>query len=774
MVVTACRGARYRCFPGCWPALIVLAVVLGTPQLSHAQSVALPGSLDSLPAFEPPMPSPPAVIARDEQGRVTVRVTRLAEPLVIDGELNEPTYTTVQSFGEFIQQEPNEGQPSTERSEVWVFFDDANVYVSARYWKSDPSDLIANEMRKDEQGIFRNDSIGVVLDTFYDRRSGYYFNTNALGAVRDALLVNENQNANLDFNPVWDVRSHRFAGGWSTEMVIPFKSLRYPARREQVWGILIQRIDWKKNEFSYLTAIPPSYGGAGIWKVSSAANLVGIEAPIGGGRLELKPYALAGVSSDQVSSPPVSGEVSGEFGFDARFKLTKGLSADFTYNTDFAQVEADNQQLNLTRFSTFYPEKREFFLEMQNIMSFGPPTGPGGRRSPDDPTPILFFSRQIGLADGFKVPVTAGGRALGRAGDYTLGAFSIRTAESAEAGEPPTTFSVGRVRRNVLQRSSVGVLTTVRSPGRAGSSNLVVGVDGNFRFYQNLEVNGYYAGSDTPGAAGNQASYMAQLRYAGDRYGAEGTRLGVGEAFNAEIGFVPRRGFTRNYGFLRFSPRPAWLPGVRKIGWEGSADHIASTAGQLETLDVEGVFRMNHNSGDEWAVALSHTEDHPKIPFFVAGARIEPGEYRFQDVRASYTLGPQRRIVGTVTVARGGYYDGEKSDAGYSGRVSVTSQFMIEPTITLTRLNMPDGEFRARLIGARTTYTVTPRMFAAALIQYNSSTHAMGTNVRFRWEYRPGSDLFVVYGDGRDTAGRGFPAGLNRTLAVKFTRLFQM
>ncbi|MGE0863549.1 MAG: DUF5916 domain-containing protein [Vicinamibacterales bacterium] len=749
------------------------ALVVAAAPRAGAQPTP-PVAANALPAFSPPPPVAPAVIARDDRGGVTVRVTRLDEPLALDGRLDEAIYEQVSAFGDFIQQEPNEGQPATERSEVWVFYDDRHVYVAARYWKSNPGDLIANEMRKDESGIFRNDSIGVVLDTFYDRRSGYYFNTNALGAVRDALLVNENQNANLDFNPVWDVRSQRFAGGWSTEMAIPFKSLRYPARREQVWGLLIQRIDWKKNEFSYLTAVPPSYGGAGIWKVSSAATLVGIEAPVGGGRLELKPYALAGVSSDRVASPPVSQDLSAEAGFDARYRLTRGLSADFTYNTDFAQVEVDNQQLNLTRFSTFYPEKREFFLEMQNIMAFGPTTGPGGRRGPDDPTPLLFFSRQVGLADGFKVPVLAGGRVLGRVDEYTLGAFTIRTEPSPQAGEPATTFSVARVRRNVLARSSVGVLTTLRSPGRVGDSNAVVGFDGNFRFFQNVEINGYYAGSKTPGRTGDGTSHLAQFRYTGDRYGLEAARLGVGDAFNPEIGFLPRRDFTRHFGFVRYSPRPVWLPGVRKIGWEGSVDNITSTAGQLETRSVDGVFRVSHTSGDEWNITVAHTRDHPQAAFTVAGARVSPGAYRFVDVRGSYTMGPQRRIVGTLSTARGGFYGGKKSELGYSGRVSLTPQFMIEPTVTLSWLDMPQLRSSARLLGARTTFTVTPRMFVAALIQYSSSARTLGTNVRFRWEYRPGSDLFVVYGDGRDTGATGFPALQNRSIAIKFTRSFQM
>lgn len=248
-VVIARSGPRWSArrasrFPAV-RVFVIFAACIGMAETAESQTPDLSRSAsDGLPAIDPPAPVAPAVIARDAAGRTTVRVTRISEPIVIDGRLDEAIYETVPPFGDFIQQEPHEGEPATERSDVWIFFDDTNVYVSARLWNSNPEHLIANEMRRDEQGIFRNDSIGVVLDTFFDRRSGYYFNTNALGAVRDALLVNENQNANLDFNPVWDVAGRRFDQGWSTEMAIPFKSLRDPSRREQVWGLLIQRIDW--------------------------------------------------------------------------------------------------------------------------------------------------------------------------------------------------------------------------------------------------------------------------------------------------------------------------------------------------------------------------------------------------------------------------------------------------------------------------------------------------------------------------------------------------
>ncbi|MEZ5288927.1 MAG: DUF5916 domain-containing protein [Vicinamibacterales bacterium] len=753
---------------------VMTAMVLGPVTARAAQVRAPDESGDApAPAVEPAAPAPPSVIARDDQGRVTVRAERLDQPLVLDGVLDEAAYLRTPPFGGFIQQEPNAGQPATERSEVWVFFDERAVYVSARFWKSDPSDLIANEMRKDDSGIFRNDSIGVVLDTFLDRRSGYYFNTNALGAVRDALLVNENQNANLDFNPVWDVRSRTFDQGWTTEMVIPFQSLRFPEGRTQVWGLLVQRIDWKKNELSYLTAIPPSWGGAGIWKVSSAATLVGIEAPARARRLEVKPYVVSSATTDRLAMPQKHGDLSADAGVDARYRLTRNLNVDFTYNTDFAQVEVDNQQVNLSRFSLFFPEKREFFLEMQNTLGVGA-SGPGGGRGAGDPTPLLYFSRRIGLADGVTVPIVAGGRLLGRAGEYSLGAFTMRTADSDRAGAPGTTFSVGRVRRNVFRRSSIGALVTHRSVAASGAGdNRVAAVDALLRFYENVEVNAFYAASGGSEAA-SDSTLLGQFRYAGDRWGVEATRLHVGRDFDAGIGFVPRRGITRNYGFFRFSPRPARLAAIRKFSWEGSVDRIGGTGGGLETLQGRGVFRIQQNNGDEFNVDVTDTEDHPRQAFVAAGAPIAAGAYRFRDVRVNYVLGPQQPIVGNLSVSRGGFYGGTKTEAGYNGRVSLSSRLLLEPSVSWTALDLPSGSYRARLLGVRATVALTPRMFTTALVQHSSVAGTLGANVRFRWEYRPGSDLFVVFSEGRDTGAGPAPGLLNRSVTVKFTRLLWM
>jgi hypothetical protein len=319
----------------------------------------------------PPPPEPPAVVARDGEGRVTMRAIRIAQPLQLDGRLDENVYQTTPAVSGFVQQEPDEGEPATEATDVWVLFDDENLYISARMWDSQPERIVANEMRRDNRNIGQNDSFSVAIDTFYDRRSGFYFQTNSLGGIREALITDERSSNNFDWNTVWDTRSRMFDRGWTTEMAIPFKSLRYrEGADEQIWSINFRRTVRWKNETSFLTPVPASYGPAGGTRFSVAATLVGVEVPARSRNLEVKPYAISELVTNRTVVPPVANDLGGDVGFDAKYGLTRSLIVDFTYNTDFAQVEEDEQQVNPTRFTQFFPERRDFFLEGQGIFEF--------------------------------------------------------------------------------------------------------------------------------------------------------------------------------------------------------------------------------------------------------------------------------------------------------------------------------------------------------------------------------------------------------------------
>ena len=335
-------------------------VDMAVSSVTEAEAVSIDG---------PAPPMPPAVINRDSAGRATVRAQRLRAPLNIDGTLDESFYTEVEAWSDFVQQEPDEGAPATEKTEVWVSFDESNVYVSARAWDSAPeSQWVVNEMRRDNFNILRNEGLHISFDTFYDRRNGVIFNVTPIGGRMDGQVTDERL-WNGDWNPIWEVQTGRFDEGWTMEAAIPFQSLRYRAGRSQTWGFNARRVVRWKNEMSSLTQLPAARGLPGQFMQSLSATMVGLEAPVRTrGTLELKPYAISEVAGTQlVDLPGLANVATGDVGFDVKYGITQNLVADVTVNTDFAQVEADEQQVNLTRFSLFFPEKREFFLEGHGI-----------------------------------------------------------------------------------------------------------------------------------------------------------------------------------------------------------------------------------------------------------------------------------------------------------------------------------------------------------------------------------------------------------------------
>ena len=720
------------------------------------------------------MPRPPAVKTQGADGHVTVRAVRIAEPIVVDGLLDDPVYEQVAAIDGFVQQLPDEGAPPTEPTEIWILFDDDNIYLSARCWDSQPDRMVADEMTRDARAIWRNELLSVIFDTFHDGRNGMNFSTNPLGGLMDNLVTDESA-VNLDWNTVWDAQTSFFEQGWMVEMMIPFKSLRFKAGGgEQTWGINVsRRVQWK-NESSFLSPVPASLGYRGMLQVSAAATLVGIEPPTTIRNLEIKPSAISGAFTNKKVTPIRSNDLTGEVGIDVKYGLTRSLIADFTVNTDFAQVEADEQQVNLTRFSLFFPEKREFFLEGQGIFSFGD-TGAVNWGGPPSDTPVVFFSRRIGLEGGNEVPIRAGGRVTGRSGPYSIGLLNIQTGDSAAADSLSTNFSVVRVKRDMLRRSNFGVIYTRRSRLENGLGiNQVYGADLNLRFYENINFTNYYAQTDTPGLAESNASYRSKFDYTGDLYGITAEHLTVGKNFNPEIGFVRRDNFRRNFAQFRFSPRPRSIPWLRRMIYQGSFDYITDMTGILETRESKLRLEMELENSDKWY--LQYTDSFEGLPeeFKLTSDVILPvGGYKFGHIRTEYDFGAQRRVSGRLFYTRGTFYGGTRSDVGYQGRAVFTPQLAIEPRVSVSDVDLPQGSFTTTLLGTRASFTVSPRMFLAALIQFNSSNKAVDTNIRFRWEYEPGSDLFIVYSDGRDTGLEGFPQLENRSFVVKFTRLFR-
>ena len=740
------------------------------------------------PAPAQPRPEPPEVITRDSQGHAILRTMRLPSPFQLDGKLDEAFYRDVMGASGFLQQEPHEGQPATDKTEAWVFFDDKNIYVSTRMWETDSSKRVTSDMRRDATNLYNNDHIAVVLDTFDDRRNGFGFSVNAQGGIFDWQVTNEQPSNN--WNGLFDVRTADFDGGWTAEFVIPFRSIRFKEGGTE-WGINFRRMVRWKNELTFLSQVPVSFGRRGLSQVSTVGTLVGLESPIKLHSLDVKPYTLGSVATNNRATPPVTNDGSAEFGVDAKWGITQSLVADVTYNTDFAQVEDDEAQVNLTRFSVLFPEKRDFFLEGQDVFNFagaganqgGGQQGPlaispgGGGSSGTNVTPIVFFSRRIGLQNNLEVPILGGGRVLGRGNGFQVGGLYMHTKEETTARAEATDFAVLRVNRDILKRSRIGMIATRRSPDTTGADdNLAYGADAAINPLQELAINAFWSGvSSASGASGaSTQSYRGQAIWNADKTGLQVDHMFVGDHFNPGIGFLRRNAFARTFGQARYSPRPTSWKGVRKLYYEGSYDYYEDPGGHPESRQAQAAFRMERASGDQLAVEYSDQFEVLDAPFRVTpGVVIPEGAYSFNQLKMLYTLAPQRPVSGTVILTHGGFYGGTLNEVTYRGRVEFGSQFYVEPILSLNYFDTPWGSGDANIVSGRFTYTITPRMFTSALIQYQSSNDTVSTNARFRWEYQPGSELFVVYSDGRNMLGSALPGLDNRSIVVKLTKLFR-
>ena len=614
---------------------------------------------------------------------------------------------------------PNEGAAS-ERTEAWISYDDNFFYLSCRCWDSaPPEEWTANEMRRDTSQLRQNDMFGALLDTFHDRRNGFNFYTNPLGALADQAITNEG-NPNADWNPVWFVRTGRFEGGWTVEMAIPFRSIRYVSGADQEWGIQLRRSIRRKNEWTHLTFVPaadrrrhghlPGVGGRDDGRPGSAA-----------GEQEHRAQAVRHLEARRptwCARQPVTQRLHADAGGDAKYGINANLTADLTINTDFAQVEVDEQQVNLTRFNLEFPEKRDFFLEGRGMFEFGRGSGQGGRQQqrrprPSSSTPPHRAQPQPRRAHQRRRAAHGQGRQVQRR------ALNIQTAEEPLALSPSTNFTVMRVKRDVLRRSSVGAMFTNRSAATVGEgSNQGYGVDGAFSFFENLNLSGYYAATETPRRS--RATRRAT------RGGSTGRRIGtalasstlkVGDDFNPEVGFVRRDDFNSTFGLLRFSPRPESIEAVRKFTWEASLEYLENGLGQLETRAQAGRFNTEFESSDQFTLDVSNNYELLVAPFPIApDVIIPPGGYDFVDATVSYLFGQQRRISGTVAVQGGGFYDGDITAVTVSSaRISATPQLSIEPSVSINDIDLPYGDFTNTLLRARTDFAFSPRMFASGL-----------------------------------------------------------
>jgi hypothetical protein len=714
---------------------------------------------------------------RRRTGEYRLRAARLQqqEKIVLDGLLNEPVWRRADVARDFVQTEPREGEPATEPTEARVAYDRETLYIGIIAYDSEMHRLVIPELRKDFT-LSNSDVVQVVLDTFLDRRNGYEFATNPGGAKWDAQMANEGREVNADWDGIWYVRTQINERAWTVEMAIPFRTLKFREGDVQVWGINFMRRIRRKNEESYWAPIPRMFNS--IHYVSRAGVLEGLEGIRPGTNVRIKPYVIGSMADLSTGGSPPHRLFRGDGGVDLKWGVTSGLTLDVTYNTDFSQVEADEQQINLTRFSLFFPEKRDFFLEGSGIFRFGPGEqgggmaggggGMGGRLGAVRNDLILFFSRRIGLSEsGEPIPLRAGVRVTGRAGPYEVGFLNIQ--QEALGLTPSTNFLVARVRRNVLANSDLGFM--FMNVARPGTFNRVYGADANFRFFQNLNVHGYAAKTAAPGLRDDTTAWRVGMSWRNNFWDTRHSFTSIGENFKNDLGFAPRVGIRKMSDFLGLHWRPRALSRtVREIFPHWQIDSIMDPTGRLDTRLVDYHLPVTFQNGTFLEVGVNSTFERLTGPFQLhPTTAVPPGRYRFNEYFALLTSDRSRALSVNFRVGTGPFYDGYRQS--YSSGATVRMGYRFNTSFTHTRNNvrLSTGRFQTDLLAVRAAYSFSTSIFLNALIQYNSVARTWSSNIRFNIIHRPLSDLFIVYNERRES---GTGRLLDRALLVKFTYLF--
>jgi hypothetical protein len=686
----------------------------------------------------------------------TITALYVEVPILIDGNLDEAVWSLAQPGGDFIQNEPRTGEPATEQTEVRLLYDDENLYIGVYCFDSAGREGITVTEVKRDYRPFDNDHFSFVLDTFDDNRNAFLFGTNPQGAQREGQVEGDGNSTNFDWDAIWYVKTRITEQGWQAEFAIPFKTLRFKSLETQRWGVNFLRVIRRKNEQTYWSPIPRPYR---LPRVSLAGELEGLSGVRQGRNLYIKPYLSAPITrreDDDIDFIP-------DVGFDIKYRVTPGLTLDLTANTDFSQVEADTQQINLTRFSLFFPEKREFFLENADLFSFG--TSGSGFRAQRDLIP--FFSRRIGLSRGRVVPILGGARLSGKAGPYRLGMISMQADEFEET--PSTNFSVVRVSREVLSRSDIGAIF-VNKHTNDGYNNSTFGVDANLTFFQYLDVSSYLAKTDTSGVSGEDKAGDLSVEW-NDRFlNLRAEHLSIQENFNPEVGYVPRTGIRKSTGEMTVRPRPGEaIPWIREFRPSASVHYITDQENTLESRRADQNISVGfEDSSNVWFTRRSHFERLDE-PFAIRDGQFIPvGDYHYVEYLGSASSNRSRMFSGGIMLSRGGFFDGTKNSYQLDFAFRPSYHFAAEVDWRRENLDIPSGDFKTNLVTTRMNYSFTPKIFLDALVQYNSTVEEISSNIRFNFIYQPLSDLFVVYNERRSTTGEV----LDRAVILKLTYIF--
>jgi hypothetical protein len=759
--------------------MIALLALLASPGLGRAQTQS------------------PGTVTLGPQASRAGRALPVDQAPVIDGDiLGDPAWAAVEPLTGFRQSAPDEGQPASERTEVRVVFTEDTIYFGVVLFDDDPSGIIMTDSRRDSS-MNNADSFQMVLDTFSDKQNGFVFGTTPAGQEYDGQVTDEGggrslfgggggggfsrgsgSGFNLNWDGAWQVQTAITDIGWSAEFAIPFRTIRYPARENQSWGVNFQRNIRRRNETSYWAALPRQYN---LYRVSMAGQLTGVAAPFGNTRnLQVTPYVI-GEAVTRDARPDEPALALGDVGADLKYSVTSGLTLDATYNTDFAQVEVDNQQINLDRFNLFFPEKRPFFLENAGAFSVGN-LGPATGRNLGQTE--LFFSRRIGITDsGVPVPILGGARLSGKINDSTTIGFLNMQTESLRGIARANNFTVARLRRDLPNRSSIGGMFVNRTgtgdPDIDGLAldndyNRAYAVDARVGVGQNGLVQGFLGRTDSPDA--DEGEYAMSVS---TRYDSEAWRLIAGyqendEDFNPEVGFLRRTGGFRKFDFgINNTTRPNGFLKYQELTPHMSFTRFWNLDGDMETsvlhLHFDGEFEDSSSGG----VSYDIRSERVFSAFTVSGLSVPPGSYDFNELTYSYNSDRSAPFSAGIRATTAGFFGGDIVTIRPSVNARYGETLNLSLSFSRNDIDLPSGSTITNLTSLSAAYNFTPRLYVQSLLQHNDSADLYAVNFRVGWLQDANTGLFFVYNE-TEGIGEFIPTGAGRRVIVKYSYLFDV
>jgi hypothetical protein len=721
-----------------------------------------------------PIAAAPAALAG-----LTATAARAAEAPTLDGDvLNDPVWRQAPVITGFWQEQPDEGQPASETTEVRMLFTGDTLYVGVVCYDRDPSSIVVSDSRRDA-ALDDSDSFQMIFDTYRDRQNGFVFGTNPAAIEYDGQVTNEGQGGggtgggnqqsgsgagfNLNWDGAWEVEAKIDERGWTAEFAIPFRTLRFPSGADQVWGMNFQRNIRRRNERAYWAPIPRQFS---LYRLSLAGSVAGIQTPVVR-NFKITPYALANALESGVK--PVESTLLGDVGADFKYNLTPSLTLDATVNTDFAQVEVDDQQVNLDRFNLFFPEKRPFFLENAGFFTVGNP----GEID-------LFFSRRIGIgAEGEEIPILGGGRVSGKAGRYNIGLLNMQTDEFQDR-LPGDNFSVVRIARDLPNRSSVGGLFVNRAGtgdlSTAADENRTYAVDGKWGVGQTTVLSSFFARTETPGLDEDDHAFNVRSRTNVPRFDLEFGYQEVGDRFNPEVGFLSRRGYRKADARIQTRFRPNDFLKLQELRPHVNSRAFFGFDGFQETGYAHIDNHWQFKDSTEVHTGMNLTLEGVRTPFEIyPGVFVPPGTYDHQEAQLVFRSNSGLPVSVSMTTTIGGFFGGDRVALAPTLNMRLGETLTTEVAYQRNDVDLPGGSFVTNLLRTRASYSFNPRTFVQALVQYNDRADLWSMNLRFGWQQAANTGLFVVYTDTRglyDLFDR--PERIDRSLILKFSSMFDV